>query len=122
MSKDKVLEAFEAAWKASGKNPSRFVERLKMFEHTLLKANCDGKKVENTSEDESKYRFRNDWNDEQTSSYDVRMTDGDMVWLYDDCGQLVKEDVSYLLPTEALWLANEITHEHWKEQSDTNND
>lgn len=120
MSKDNVLGAFEAAWKASGKNPSRFVEGLKMFEQKLLKANCHGRRIENISEDESKYRFYNDWNNEQTSSYDVRMTNGDKVWLYDDCGQLVKEDVDCLLPTEALWLANEITHECWKEQPQTN--
>ena len=119
MSKDNVLESFEAAWRASGKNPSRFVEGLKMFEQKLLKANCHGKRIENISEDESKYRFYNDWNNEQTSSYDIRITDGDKVWLYDDCGQLVKEDVNYLLPTEALWLANEITHECWKEQPQT---
>ncbi len=122
MNEKKALEAFEAAWEACGKEANPFIHALRMFEQNKLKQSCKGKKMRNLSEDESKYRFFDNWSCDKTTAYDVRMTDGELVWMYDSLGQLVKEDVTYMLPTEILWLAQEVASDSWEEQSEVNED
>lgn len=122
MNEEKALEAFEAAWEACGKGVIPFIHALQTFEQNKLKQSCKGKKIRNPSEDESKYRFFDNWSCDTITAYDVRMTDGELVWMYDSLGQLVKEDVTYMLPTEILWLAQEVASDSWEEQSEVNED
>lgn len=122
MDKKKVLEVFEAAWEACDKDINRFINGLQMFELNMLEQSCKGRKMKNLSDDESKYRFFDDWSYDMTTAHDVRMTDGKRVWMYDKLGQLVKEDATYMLPTEILWLAQDVTRDSWEEQPETNED
>lgn len=124
MDNDSIQKAFEAAWKASGKNSARFINELKLFESTWLKNMCKGRRMVNETEDDSRYLFYTGWATSPVESRIVHSTDGRSVWSYDEHGKIVEDDVRFLVPTEALSLANEVWKCSWSESNETdiNND